>query len=152
MWSRLTGEPPLTVIFAVRRLVFICGETDAIEPLMIVPVQACKSRVACRRCRIMTYQPTRLELDCNSLVGALHKKSEFPGQPGAFERSLGAIFQHLACARILGASTYLTSFMIAVVLSRPVNSVVCGFVLGGPVSWSVTIAREQFSGPPTCLT
>lgn len=41
MWSRLTGEPPLTVIFAVRRFVFICGETDAIEPLMIVPVQAC---------------------------------------------------------------------------------------------------------------
>ena len=37
MWSRLTGEPPLTVIFAVRRFVFICGETDAIEPLMIVP-------------------------------------------------------------------------------------------------------------------
>jgi hypothetical protein len=32
--------------------VFICGETDAIEPLMIVPMQACKSRVARRRRRI----------------------------------------------------------------------------------------------------
>ena len=42
MWSRLTGEPPLTVIFAVRRLVFIWGETEAIEPLMMVPAHACE--------------------------------------------------------------------------------------------------------------
>jgi len=99
MWSRLTGDPPLTVIFAVRRFVFICGETDAIEPLMMVPMQACKSCVALR-CAMEAWQPTCFELDCDSLVGALHEKSTFPGQPGACERSLGAIFQHLACARV----------------------------------------------------
>lgn len=49
MWSRLTGLPPLTVIFAVRRLVFICGETEAIEPLMIVPAIQGVSDLA-RRC------------------------------------------------------------------------------------------------------
>jgi len=38
IWSSETGEPPLTVILALRRLVFICGETDAIVPLMMVPI------------------------------------------------------------------------------------------------------------------
>lgn len=45
IWSSDTGEPPLTVILAVRRLVFICGETDAIVPWMIVPAKSISIRM-----------------------------------------------------------------------------------------------------------
>ena len=38
MWSRLICEPPFGVILALRRLVFICGETEAIVPWTMVPV------------------------------------------------------------------------------------------------------------------
>jgi len=37
IWSRLICAPPLGVIFAVRKLVFICGDTEAIVPWTIVP-------------------------------------------------------------------------------------------------------------------
>jgi len=38
IWSRLICDPPFGVIFAVRRLVFICGLTEAMVPWMMVPV------------------------------------------------------------------------------------------------------------------
>ena len=37
IWSRLICEPPFGVILAVRREVFICGETDAMVPCTMVP-------------------------------------------------------------------------------------------------------------------
>lgn len=36
--SSVMVSRPLGVIFTVRRAVFICGDTDAIVPLTIVPV------------------------------------------------------------------------------------------------------------------
>ncbi len=38
IWSRLICEPPFGVIFAARRFVFICGETEAMVPWMMAPV------------------------------------------------------------------------------------------------------------------
>jgi len=37
MVSRLMASRPLAVILTVRRAVFICGETEAMVPLMMVP-------------------------------------------------------------------------------------------------------------------
>ena len=46
---------------------------------------------------------TGLELHCDGLIGALHKKSASFGQSGRRVRRLQAIFQHIVCARgILG--------------------------------------------------
>lgn len=57
---------------------------------------------------------TGLELDCDSLVGALHEEPASFGQSGRSARRLQAIFQHIVCAReIPGRVTYLTSFMVA---------------------------------------
>jgi hypothetical protein len=38
-WSSAICEPPFGVIFALRREVFICGETEAMVPWTIVPVE-----------------------------------------------------------------------------------------------------------------
>ena len=38
--SSETGSLPRWVIFTVRSAVFICGETDAMVPLMIVPTES----------------------------------------------------------------------------------------------------------------
>jgi hypothetical protein len=99
MWSRLTGEPPLTVIFAVLRLVFICGETEAIEPLMMVPELCLSVFVFLSQLQLESNALlTGLELHCDGLVGALHEESAFSSQSGPRVR-LQAIFQHMACAR-----------------------------------------------------
>jgi hypothetical protein len=99
MWSRLTGEPPLTVIFAVLRLVFIWGETEEIEPLMMVPVLCLSVCMFLSQLRLECVRLlTGLELHCDRLVGALHEKSALSGQSGPRVR-LQAIFQHMACAR-----------------------------------------------------
>jgi hypothetical protein len=45
IWSREMGSPPLGVILATRRLVFICGLTEAMVPRMVVPVARSASRV-----------------------------------------------------------------------------------------------------------
>ena len=80
MWSRLICTPPFGVIFAVRRLVFICGETEAMVPWMIVPVDSSQDP-SNRQYSIYpsAHAPdgvghTGLQLDCNSLVRALHQK------------------------------------------------------------------------------
>jgi hypothetical protein len=36
-WSNDICDPPFGVIFALRRDVFICGDTDAIVPWTMVP-------------------------------------------------------------------------------------------------------------------
>jgi len=38
IWSSAICEPPFGVIFAVRRAVFICGDTDAMVPCTMVPL------------------------------------------------------------------------------------------------------------------
>ncbi len=38
MVSRETGSRPRWVILTVRKAVFICGETEAMVPLIIVPI------------------------------------------------------------------------------------------------------------------
>lgn len=39
IWSRLICDPPFGVILAARKLVFIWGLTEAIVPLMMVPIR-----------------------------------------------------------------------------------------------------------------
>ena len=46
--SREIGSRPLEVIFTARRAVFICGETEAMVPCTIVPMNSSASSI-CER-------------------------------------------------------------------------------------------------------